>query len=414
MGDIARQFEKSGIKKPLLIGGATTSKIHTAVKITPHYNGPVIHVKDASKSVGVVSNLLSETLCDEFVKNTRHEYEDLKNSYNTAREKVNYVSLEAARKNNFKIDWAKEVIKTPNFIGLKYYEDYPLSEIRDYISWVFYFVIWQLRGKYPDILDDPRQGEEARKIFSEANAMLDRIIRDKSLKANGVLGIFPANSVGDDIEVYSDVNRSKVISTFRNLRNQELKEDGSPNLCLADFIAPRETGIIDYVGGFAVTAGIGIDTLLEEFREQFDDYQGIMVKALADRLAEAFTELLHLKVRKDIWGYQPDENLSLDDLLLEKYKGIRPAHGYPACPEHSEKETLFKLLDPDRKTGITLSENFMMMPAASVSGLIFANPASRYFFVGNISQDQVSDYSQRKGFTIQHAESLLASNLNYK
>lgn len=414
MSDVARLFEKNGLKKPLLIGGATTSKIHTAVKITPHYSSPVIHVKDASKSVGVVSNLLSETLRDNFVKDTRKEYEELKNSYNTAREKVQYVSLPEARRNKFRIDWDHEIIKEPAFIGWKYYEDYPLEEIREYISWVFYFVIWQLRGKYPDILNDPRQGEEARKLFREANDMLDRIIREKSLKANGVLGIFPANSVGDDIEVYSDVKRSKILKVFRNLRNQELKQDGSPNYCLSDFIAPRESGRIDYMGAFAVTAGLGIDKLLEEFRAQYDDYQGIMVKALADRLAEAFTEILHLRVRKDIWGNQPDENLSLDELLLEKYKGIRPAHGYPACPDHSEKETLFELLDPEKKTGITLSEQYMMMPAASVSGLIFANPASRYFFVGNISQDQVIDYALRKGLTRERVESLLASNLNYK
>jgi 5-methyltetrahydrofolate--homocysteine methyltransferase len=414
MSEIAKQFEKNGLKKPLLIGGATTSKIHTAVKITPNYSSPVIHVKDASKSVGVVSNLLSETLKDNFVAQSMKEYSELRESYKTAREKVAYVSLEEARKNKFRIDWDKTEIKAPNFTGLKYYMDYPIAEIREYISWVFYFVIWQLRGKFPDILDDPKQGEEARKLLAEANKMLDRIEKEKSLTANGVLGIFPANSVGDDIEVYSDVNRSRILKVFRNLRNQELKQDGSPNLCLSDFIAPKESGKIDYLGAFAVTGGLGIDRLLEEFAALFDDYQGIMIKALADRLAEAFTELLHLKVRKEIWGYAPDENLTLDDLLLEKYKGIRPAHGYPACPEHSEKETLFELLDPERKTGITLSENFMMMPAASVSGLIFANPLSKYFFVGNISPDQVSDYALRKGMTVDRIESLLASNLNYK
>jgi 5-methyltetrahydrofolate--homocysteine methyltransferase len=414
MSEIAKQFEKNGLKKPLLIGGATTSKIHTAVKITPNYSSPVIHVKDASKSVGVVSNLLSETLKDNFVAQSMKEYIELRESYKTAREKVAYVSLEEARKNKFRIDWDKTDIKAPNFTGLKYYMDYPIAEIREYISWVFYFVIWQLRGKFPDILDDPKQGEEARKLLAEANKMLDRIEKEKSLTANGVLGIFPANSVGDDIQVYSDVNRSRILKVFRNLRNQELKQDGSPNLCLSDFIAPKESGKIDYLGAFAVTGGLGIDRLLEEFAALFDDYQGIMIKALADRLAEAFTELLHLKVRKEIWGYAPDENLTLDDLLLEKYKGIRPAHGYPACPEHSEKETLFELLDPERKTGITLSENFMMMPGASVSGLIFANPLSKYFFVGNISPDQVSDYALRKGMTVDRIESLLASNLNYK
>jgi len=251
-------------------------------------------------------------------------------------------------------------------------------------------------------------------LLAEANKMLDRIVKEKALIANGVLGIFPANSVGDDIEVYSDSGKKKVLSRFCNLRNQELKSDGTPNLCLSDFIAPRESGKTDYLGAFAVTAGLGIETLLEEFRAQYDDYQGIMVKALADRMAEAFTELLHLRVRKEFWGYIPEENLSLDDLLLEKYKGIRPAHGYPACPDHSEKDTLFRLLDAPANTGITISESFSMMPAASVSGLIFANLQSRYFFVGNISRDQAVEYAGRKGMDLERIESLLASNLNYK
>lgn len=414
MSEIAQQFEKKGITKPLLIGGATTSKIHTAVKIAPNYSYPVIHVKDASKSVSVMSNLLSPALRDEFIEKAKIEYESLRQSYLTAKEKVTYISLEEARKNREKIDWKNEIIRQPNFLGLKYFDDYPIKEIREYISWVFYFVIWQLRGKFPDILDDPKQGEEARKLFADANRLIDRIIEEKALKASGVLGIFPANSVGDDIEVYSDIHRTKVIARFCNLRNQELKPDGTPNLCLSDFIAPLDSGKIDYLGGFAVTAGIGIENLLAEFKSQYDDYQSIMVKAIADRLAEAFTELLHLKVRKEFWGYAPDENLSLEDLLLEKYKGIRPAHGYPACPDHSEKETLFRLLDPEGKSGITLSENFMMMPAASVSGLIFAHPRSRYFFTGNISRDQVEDYAVRKGMDIIRVESLLATNLNYK
>jgi 5-methyltetrahydrofolate--homocysteine methyltransferase len=414
MSEIAKQFEKKGITKPLLIGGATTSKIHTAVKISPNYSSPVIHVKDASKSVSVVSNLLSVSLRDEFVASSRKEYTALRESYLNAREKVAYISLEQARNNKLNIDWESEEIQTPHFVGIKLFNDYPIAEIRDYISWVFYFVIWQLRGKYPDILDDPRQGEEAKKLLFEANHMLDRIIKEKALTANGVIGIFPANSVGDDIEVYSDKSRNKVLARFCNLRNQELKPDGTPNLCLSDFIAPIETGKVDYLGAFAVTAGIGIEKLLDEFKSQYDDYQGIMVKALADRLAEAFTELLHLKVRKELWGYVPNENLSLDDLLLEKYKGIRPAHGYPACPDHSEKDILFTLLDPNSQTGISLSENHMMMPAASVSGLIFANPLSRYFFVGNIAHDQAADYAMRKGMDIEKIESLLASNLNYK
>jgi 5-methyltetrahydrofolate--homocysteine methyltransferase len=414
MTEAAKQFEKHGLNKPLLIGGATTSKVHTAVKILPHYHAPVIHVKDASKSVGVVSNLLSSSLSDTYIKSTRKEYDELRNTYLSVKEKATFISLEEARRNKLKISWENEIIQVPKFIGIKTLVDYPLEEIREYISWVFFFVVWQLRGKYPEVLNDPRMGEEARKLFADANNLLDRILREKALTANGVLGIFPANSVGDDIEVYNDVTRKKVIAKFHNLRNQELKPDGTQNLCLSDFIAPVKSGKIDYIGAFAVTAGLGIEKLLTEFTTSLDDYQGIMIKALADRLAEAFTELIHLKIRKEFWGYAPDEKLSLDELLLEKYKGIRPAHGYPACPDHSEKETLFRLLDAEKFTGITLTESFSMIPAASVSGLIFAHPQSRYFFIGNVSPDQVKDYASRKGVNVSLIESLLASNLNYK
>ena len=414
MSEAAKQFEKHGLKKPLLIGGATTSKIHTAVKIGPHYHAPVIHVKDASRSVGVVSNLLSSSLKDSFTKSIQKEYDELRNTYLSVKEKANYIPLDEARKNHLKINWDNDSIVVPKFTGIKTFVDYPLEEIRDYISWVFFFVVWQLRGKYPDILADPRQGEEARKLFTDANRLLDRIIKDKSLTANGIVGIFPANAVGDDIELYSNTTRKKVIARFYNLRNQELKTDGASNLCLSDFIAPAGSDKIDYLGTFAVTSGLGIEKLLHEFTQGLDDYHGIMVKALADRLAEAFTELIHLKIRKEIWGYASDEILSLDDLLLEKYKGIRPAHGYPACPDHSEKDTLFRLLQAEKNTGITLTESYSMLPAASVSGLIFANPQSRYFFVGNISPDQVQDYAKRKEITVQNVESLLASNLNYK
>jgi 5-methyltetrahydrofolate--homocysteine methyltransferase len=275
-------------------------------------------------------------------------------------------------------------------------------------------VVWQLRGKFPEILDDPGLGEEARKLFDDANRMLDHIIRNRLLKANGVFGIFPANAIDDDIEVYSDASRRHVIARFNNLRNQEHKADGSPNLCLSDFIAPLDSGRIDYIGAFAVTAGLGIEKILEQYSRNLDDYRSIMIKALADRLAEAFTELLHLKIRKEYWGYAADESLSLEELFMEKYQGIRPAHGYPACPEHSEKETLFRLLQAEQNTGIKLTESYSMYPAASVSGLVFAHPQSRYFFVGNISQDQVKDYAIRKQKPVSIVESLLASNLNYK
>jgi len=414
MSEAARQFEKQGLKKPLLIGGATTSKIHTAVKIEPHYHAPVIHVKDASKSVGVVSSLLSRSLREQFTEDARKEYDDLRRTYLQVKEKTKYITLEEARKNHLGIDWNMENIVAPNFTGIKILDNYPLQEIREYISWVFFFVVWQLRGKYPDILDDPRLGEEARKLFSDANRMLDNIINNRSLTANGVIGIFPANSVDDDIEIYSDPSRKQVIAKFYNLRNQELKTDNAPNLCLSDFIAPLSSGKTDYVGAFAVTTGLGIQEMVDRFVHNLDDYHGIMAKALADRLAEAFTELVHLKIRKEFWGYAPDESLPLNDLLLEKYQGIRPAHGYPACPDHSEKETLFRLLQAEVNTGITLTESYSMSPAASVSGLVFANPQSRYFFVGNISPDQVRDYAKRKNRTVPLVESLLASNLNYK
>ncbi len=324
------------------------------------------------------------------------------------------MSLAEARENKLSIDWTKAEIVKPSFTGIRVLNDYPLAEIREYISWVFFFVVWGLKGKFPGIFDDPVQGEEARTLYKEANEMLDRLVAEKWLTANAVVGFFPANSVGDDIEVYSDESRSQVLTRFINLRNQVKRPGNAPNLCLADFIAPRNSGRIDYLGAFANTAGIGIEKKLAEFERDQDDYSSIMLKALADRLAEAFTELLHRKVRKELWGYAPDEELTLEELILEKYIGIRPAHGYPACPDHSEKETLFQLLDVSQKSGISLTENFSMYPAASVSGLIFANPESRYFFVGKIGQDQVADYAKRKGVSTGVIEKWLASNLNYK
>ena len=375
---------------------------------------PVVHVKDASKSVGVAGNLMNRKFREQYEKDIKEEYRNLRETYSQAKKKIDYISLSDARNNKMKIDWEKTDIVKPAFTGIKVFNDYPLEEIRKYISWVFFFVVWQLKGKFPGILEDPVQGEEARKLFADANGMLDRIIREKWLTANAVVGFFPANSVGDDIEVYSDESRSKVITRFVNLRNQVKRPDNAPNLCLADFIAPKETGKIDYIGAFANTAGLGIEKKIAEFQADLDDYSSIMLKALADRLAEAFTELLHLRIRKEFWGYVPDENLSLEELILEKYQGIRPAHGYPACPDHSEKETLFNLLSAEENTGIRLTESYSMYPAASVSGLIFAHPESKYFFVGKVGSDQISDYAERKGVSPGTAEKWLASNLNYK
>jgi 5-methyltetrahydrofolate--homocysteine methyltransferase len=414
MVEVASEMEKQGFKKPLLIGGATTSQIHTAVKIEPNYTSPVIHVKDASKSVGVVNSLLSKDNKNSFIDQMKEEYASLRDNYAGTQQKVQYKTIEAARENKAKIDWNASPIYKPTFTGTKVFRDYPIREIREYISWVFFFIVWQLKGKFPEILDDPKMGTEARKLYEDALAMLDRIIEEDKLKAHGIVGFWPANSVGDNIEVYSNEERTETIATFKNLRNQVIKDPKLPNLCLSDFIAPKETRITDYIGAFAVTAGIGIEHYLEEFTANHDDYNSILIKALADRLAEAFTELIHLRVRKEFWAYAPDENLSMKDLMLEKYQGIRPAHGYPACPDHSEKETLWKLLDAEKQTGITLTESFSMNPAASVSGLMFAHPQSDYFFVGKVSQDQVSDYAARKNVNEQQVERWLAANLNYK
>ncbi|MFO7935577.1 MAG: methionine synthase [Bacteroidales bacterium] len=409
---VASEMERINMQKPLLIGGATTSKIHTAVKIEPAYSQPVIHVKDASKSVGVVSNLLSPEFREDYAAGIRKEYDELRKTYAGAIRDIRYLSLEDARKNKLKISWSPEEILRPNQTGIRTFLDYPIEEIREYINWVFFFVIWELRGKFPAIFDHPRYGKEARKLYEDAQQMLDLIIREKWLKANAVFGIFPANASGDDIHVYADGTGEQTIAKFTNLRNQTDKKDNAPNLCLSDFIAPAESGLTDYLGAFAVTTGIGIEEKLKQFEAEHDDYNSIMLKALADRLAEAFTELVHEKIRKEYWGYAAGESLGMEDLFREKYTGIRPAHGYPACPDHSEKEVLFDLLGAQQH-GIGLTENFSMVPAASVSGLVFAHPSSSYFFVGKVGKDQVEDYAKRKGISIKRAESLLASNLNY-
>jgi 5-methyltetrahydrofolate--homocysteine methyltransferase len=409
---VASEMQRRNMKQPLLIGGATTSKIHTAVKIEPKYMPPVIHVKDASKSVGVVSALLSKEQEESYIRKIKQEYATLRDNYAGAAREVKYLELEEARKNALKIVWDAGSIRVPAKPGVHTLIDFPMEQIREYINWIFFFVTWELRGKFPEILKDPKYGEEARKLFDDAQEMLDRIIQEKWLTANAVFGIYPANALGDDILVYGDGSGRKVTHRFTNLRNQTLKEEKLPNLCLSDFVAPAESGLTDYIGAFTVTAGIGIEEKIREFEADHDDYSSIMLKALADRLAEAFTELLHLEIRKNYWAYAPGESLSMEELFKEKYSGIRPAHGYPACPEHSEKEVLFNLLQAE-KYGIRLTETYSMVPAASVSGLVFAHPDSRYFFVGKIGRDQVEDYARRKGMTVARVESLLASNLNY-
>jgi 5-methyltetrahydrofolate--homocysteine methyltransferase len=409
---VASEMKRRQMKQALLIGGATTSKIHTAVKLEPAYNNAVIHVKDASRSVAVVSALLSPDQRDSYTAGVREEYEALRDSYADAGRDISYLSLEEARKNALSLRWSPENISTPGQTGVISLTDYPMEQISRFINWIFFFTTWELKGKFPDIFNHPDYGAEAQKLFADAQTMLRKIIDEKWLTANAVYGIFPARADGDDILIYENNDRGKIRSRFTNLRNQTKKEDGQPNLCLSDFVAPASSGLNDYVGAFAITAGIGIEKKIKEFEADHDDYSAIMLKALADRLAEAFTELVHEDIRKKSWGYAADENLVVEDLFKEKYTGIRPAHGYPACPDHSEKEVLFDLLEAE-KHGIRLTENYSMVPAASVSGLIFAHPEARYFFVGKIGRDQVEDYARRKKLSIEEVERILASNLNY-
>ncbi|NOY97562.1 MAG: methionine synthase [Chlorobi bacterium] len=410
MVDVAKEMERRNLRLPLMIGGATTSKIHTAVKIEPEYSNPVIYVKDASLAVNVVSNLIAGN--KEFIEGIKKDYDEIR-EFQGKRKPKEYISLEAARKNKFPIDWLNTPIYKPRFLGVRYLIDYPLEELREYIDWTFFFLAWGLKGHFPQILDDEKQGEAARKLYAEGNQFLDEIIEKKMLQANGVFGIWAANADGDDIVLYEDESKSKEAGRFYHLRQQEKKKEGVANFCLSDFVAPLESGITDYCGGFATTAGIGIEKWKDRFRADNNDYNAIMLEALADRLSEAFAELLHLQVRKNYWGYVPNEELTKDEILKVKYQGIRPALGYPACPEHSEKQNLFKLLKAE-DAGITLTEHFAMYPNASVSGEYFAHPGSRYFSIGKISKSQVEDYAKRRGESVEFIEKFLPANLNYK
>ncbi|MCX6304889.1 MAG: methionine synthase [Bacteroidetes bacterium] len=412
MVHVAKEMERQKFTIPLLIGGATTSDIHTAVKIEPFYSQSVIHVKDASKAVGVVSNLLSAEAKKDFTGSIKRKYERIRNTYDKKAD-YSYIPIAEARKNKLKIDWETSGIYKPKFTGNKVFIDYSLEEIAPYIDWTFFFHAWKMNGKYPAILTDPVKGAEATKLFNDAQRLLKEITGKKMLIARGVIGLYPCNSTGDDVEVYADESRSNVLTTFRFLRNQQLKDPGQPNLCLADYIAPKESGIIDYMGGFAVTAGLGVEEWVSRFEKEMDDYNSILVKILADRLAEAFAELMHARVRKEFWGYAKDEQLDVFSMIREEYQGIRPAPGYPACPEHSEKRTLFNLLDAEQKVNIHLTENYAMYPGASVSGFYFSHPLARYFNLGRISKDQLTEYAKRKNFSVEHAEKLLNTNLNY-
>ncbi|MGL4214087.1 MAG: methionine synthase [Morganella morganii] len=410
MVHVAKEMERQGFSLPLLIGGATTSKAHTAVKIEPNYSGPVTYVQNASRTVGVVAALLSDKQRDEFVARTRKEYEVVRDQYARRQPRSAPVTLAQARANAFAADWDNYTPPRPAFTGVKTVTA-PISVLRRYIDWTPFFMTWSLAGKYPRILEDDVVGEEARRLFKEANAMLDELDRTGALTPRGVAGIFPANRIGDDIAVYRDESREEVLLYSCHLRQQTQKKDDFPNACLADFVAPP--GIPDYFGAFAVTGGLEEDTLAAQFDAAHDDYNKIMVKALADRLAEGFAEYLHEQVRKTIWGYSPDENLDNDSLIRENYQGIRPAPGYPACPEHTEKSKIWELLDVERHTGMRLTESYAMWPGASVSGWYFSHPQSRYFAVAQIQRDQIEDYAARKGMPVKELERWLAPNLGY-
>ena len=414
MVHVAKEMERTGLKLPLLIGGATTSITHTAVRIEPAYRGPTIHVLDASKSVTVAGSIINPEKRDKFIAEKRKDYAKIREEQKNRTKDARYVSIETARKNKFKSEWQKVPITAPFFPGVKTFKSYSIEAISHKIDWSPFFHTWELRGRYPAIFQDPEVGKVAKKLFDDAQHLLKVILNKKLLVANGVIGLFPAHSVGDDIEVYADEGRTKVLAVFHTLRQQILKPAGDWNLALADFIAPKESGIKDYLGAFAVTAGINIEPLVKKFEKEHDDYQAIMTKALADRLAEAFAELMHQEVRKKYWGYVKNEKLSTEELIRERYRGIRPAAGYPACPDHTEKQVLFDLLQAEKNAGITLTESFAMYPAAAVSGLYFAHPEAKYFTVGKIEKDQVLDYSKRKGMDVKAVEKWLSPNLNYE
>jgi 5-methyltetrahydrofolate--homocysteine methyltransferase len=408
MVHVAKEMERLGLKTPLLIGGATTSRVHTAVKIAPQYSGTVVHVLDASRSVSVVSTLINKDQRDGFSANIKKEYDELREQHFGRRRDKNYVTIQFARENKFKTDWKKYSPAEPSFFGNKVFDDFPLEEIRKRIDWTPFFQTWELTGKYPAIFRDPSAGNEAKKLFDDANSMLDEVVSKKLLRAQGVIGLYSARTVNDDDIEIRDGNGTK-ITTFCFLRQQSKKSEGQPYLSLADFISPQQ----DVMGFFSVTAGIGIEPLIAQFEKDCDDYKSILIKAIADRLAEAFAETMHELVRRQYWGYARNENLTNEQLINEEYAGIRPAPGYPACPDHTEKRKLFDLLETEKHTTIRFTENFAMYPASSVCGFYFAHPQSKYFGVGKIERDQAEDYAMRKGVSLQEAEKWLAQNLAY-
>ena len=414
MVHIGKEMERLGMDLPLLIGGATTSQIHTSVKIDPQYRGAVVYVADASRAVGVASKLLSADSRKAYIAGIKERYQELREQRAGQQQGRKLSSLADARANRFQTDWASYKPAVPGFLGIRVFDDYPLAELVDRIDWTPFFKAWELAGKFPRILDDELVGEEATRLFDDARAMLDRIVREKWLTARAVIGIFPANTTADDdVILYTDDSRAEVQTVFHFLRQQMNRRNQAPNHSLADFIAPADSGVKDYLGAFAVTAGIGIDARIAEFEADHDDYSSILLKALADRLAEAFAERMHERVRKEFWGYASAENLGNSELIKEAYRGIRPAPGYPACPDHTEKGILWELIDPVSNAGISITESFAMVPTAAVSGFYFAHPEARYFGTGKIARDQVEDYAARKGMSIEDAERWLAPVLGY-
>jgi len=437
MVNFASEMERQGFDIPLLIGGATTSRAHTAVKVSQKYHGPVIWVKDASRSVPVVAALLSDEQRPKLLADVEADYVSLRERHAAKQDNRPMLSLEAARANRTPVDWTDYQPPRPRLLAqqahdlcrgegcdhknhtatqfIKTFTDYPLGELRKYIDWQPFFNAWEMKGKFPDILNNPASGEAARKLYDDGQAMLDRIIDEKWLRANGVIGLFPANMVGDDdVEIYINEDRTDVLATLRNLRQQGEHREGVPNRSLGDFVAPKVTGLRDYVGGFAVTTGLGIHDRIMEFKKDLDDYSAILLESLADRLAEAFAERLHERVRKEFWGYVPNERLDNESLIKEKYEGIRPAPGYPACPEHTEKQTLWELLNVTENAGIELTDSMAMWPGAAVSGWYYSHPQSQYFVVGRLGKDQIQDYADRKGWTLAESERWLSPNLGYQ
>jgi 5-methyltetrahydrofolate--homocysteine methyltransferase len=411
MSHVASEMQRRGFKVPLLIGGATTSPAHTAVKIDPNYEGPVVYVKDASRAVGVCRQLVTPEMKPAYIAEVKAENVRRREQHAGKKVKGAQLTLAQARNNRFTTDWANYTPPVPRFLGAKIFNDVPLASLTSYIDWMPFFNAWEFTGKFPDVLEDPARGAAAKSLFKDAQEMLATVLREHWLQARAVVGFFPCNSVDEEIEVYSDATRSRVLHRLHHLRQQKGKPAGQPHYALSDFIAPKDSGKLDYIGAFAVTAGIGIEPHLERFAKAHDDYNDILLKSLADRLAEASAEALHLRVRRELWGYAPDERLTNEQLIAESYRGIRPAPGYPACPDHTEKGTLWQMLDVERAVGIRITESYAMYPTAAVSGWYFAHPEAKYFAVGPIDVDQMANYASHKGWSAAEARKWLVSNL---